>query len=385
MAITFKSFIECVPFVINIRKPILLRSRHGVGKSAIVYQLAEKLDIPVVERRASQMTEGDLLGLPKLSNGRTEWLPPDWLKTACDEKVVLFIDELDRATPEVRQGFFELADSRKIAGHVLHPDTLVFAAINGGEHVAQYQVGEMDPAELDRWTVFVIEPSIEDWLNWGKEILHSIVWNFINDNHQHLEHNKDFEPNKVYPSRRSWHRLSDCIKNNKLCDEKHNESNRQIVFNVANAFIGLEGAVAFDDYCKNYQYLLSADDVLDKGKIEETKKLNITEQLALIERIEATDCFKRELTAKEIKNLVYYFISLPSELSMKLWDSVINTNKNETDNTKKKNNSLITVKNATALHSYEDESKIKLFKSHMIKILNSSEGNQQKSTTEEKK
>ena len=62
-------------------------------------------------------------------------------------------DEVDRATMEVRQGIFELCDSRKIAGQTLHPDTLIFAAVNGGEHGAQYQVGEMDPAELDRYTV----------------------------------------------------------------------------------------------------------------------------------------------------------------------------------------------------------------------------------------
>jgi hypothetical protein len=62
---------------------------------------------------------------------------------------------------------FELTDSRKINGWHLHPETLVVAAVNGGEHGAQYQVGEMDPAELDRWTVFDVEPSTEDWLKWA--------------------------------------------------------------------------------------------------------------------------------------------------------------------------------------------------------------------------
>jgi MoxR-like ATPase len=150
MGITFKAFGECVGFVTNIQKPVLLRSRHGVGKSSCVYAYAEHLGMPVIERRASQMTEGDLLGLPKLEGGKTEWIPPAWLKEACDNPVVLFIDEIDRATVEVRQGFFELTDSRKIAGWELHPNTLIFAAVNGGEHGAQYQVGEMDPAELDR-------------------------------------------------------------------------------------------------------------------------------------------------------------------------------------------------------------------------------------------
>jgi len=167
MAVDFKTFSEVVKHVTAVRKPVLLRGRHGIGKSTVVYQYADSINMPIVERRASQMTEGDLVGLPSIEDSSTQFNPPDWFKQACDEPVVLFLDEVDRATLEVRQGIFELTDSRKLNGHVLHPDTLVFAAVNGGEHGEQYQVGEMDPAELDRWTVFDIEPTLEDWLTWA--------------------------------------------------------------------------------------------------------------------------------------------------------------------------------------------------------------------------
>ena len=149
MSIDFKTMLNVLPAITNARYPVLIRGRHGIGKSTIVYQYGEDHNLPVVERRASQMTEGDLLGLPKVDGECTKWLPPEWLLTACRQPVVLFIDEIDRATVEVRQGFFELTDSRKIAGWTLHPKTLIFAAVNGGDHAAQYQVGEMDPAELD--------------------------------------------------------------------------------------------------------------------------------------------------------------------------------------------------------------------------------------------
>ena len=135
---------------------------------------------------------------------RLELSEPDWLKQACEEPVCLFLDEVDRATLEVRQGIFELTDSRKLNGHNLHPDTIIFAAVNGGEHGEQYQVNEMDPAELDRWSVWDIEPTVEDWLAWAKENVDSLIWDFINQNRGHLEHNGDIEPNKRYPSRRSW-------------------------------------------------------------------------------------------------------------------------------------------------------------------------------------
>ena len=146
MAVDFATFSQIVNHVTAVRKPVLLRGRHGIGKSTVVYQFADKNNLEVVERRASQMTEGDLVGLPTIEDKSTTFNPPDWFKAACDRPVVLFLDEVDRATLEVRQGIFELTDSRKLNGHNLHPDTLVFAAVNGGEHGSQYQVGEMDPA-----------------------------------------------------------------------------------------------------------------------------------------------------------------------------------------------------------------------------------------------
>ena len=117
MAIDFKTFLKVAPLVTDVRKPILLRGRHGVGKSQVVYQFADGVGLPVVERRASQMTEGDLIGLPSVDNGRTSWNPPDWFKTACETPVVLFLDEVDRATIEVRQGIFELPKDGRILEH----------------------------------------------------------------------------------------------------------------------------------------------------------------------------------------------------------------------------------------------------------------------------
>ena len=118
---------------------VMLRARHGVGKSQVVYQTSDNLywdtqdqrlgyksddtydtdndrfvDYTMIERRASQMSEGDLLGIPSPEgfdvNGETasRFRPFEWLVRSCTEPCVLFLDELDRASQEVRQGFFPL-------------------------------------------------------------------------------------------------------------------------------------------------------------------------------------------------------------------------------------------------------------------------------------
>jgi hypothetical protein len=318
VAIDFKTFVQVAPHVANVRKPILLRGRHGVGKSEVVYQLAEKLELPIVERRASQMTEGDLVGLPKTDGDVTSFCPPDWLQESCDNAVVLFFDEVDRAVPEVRQGLFELTDSRKLFGNHIHPDTIIVAAINGGEHGSQYQVGEMDPAELDRWTVFDVEPTVEDWLEWGKDNVNSVVWDFINQNRSHLEHATDFEPNKVYPSRRSWARLNDCLIEAKMLQEDHNP----MIYQLACAFVGFEAAVVFNDFVQNYERQVTVEMILDEGKVDKTSNFGINEHCALIEKMEASNLFKEKLESEQVQNLANYFVTLPSEAAMKLWSSL---------------------------------------------------------------
>ena len=85
MAIDFKTATSIVPHVLNVRKPVLFRGRHGIGKSEVVYQIGAELGLLVVERRASQMTEGDLIGLPSTDGSVTSFNPPDWYKECCDE------------------------------------------------------------------------------------------------------------------------------------------------------------------------------------------------------------------------------------------------------------------------------------------------------------
>tara|TARA_R110001592_G_scaffold127112_1_gene338681 strand:+ start:135 stop:1193 length:1059 start_codon:yes stop_codon:yes gene_type:complete len=328
MAVDFATFSQIVNHVTAVRKPVLLRGRHGIGKSTVVYQFADKNNMEVVERRASQMTEGDLVGLPTIENKSTTFNPPDWFKAACDRPVVLFLDEVDRATLEVRQGIFELTDSRKLNGHNLHPDTLVFAAVNGGEHGSQYQVGEMDPAELDRWTVFDIDPTVEDWLSWASDAsISPEIWNFINQNRTHLEHTDDYEPNKVYPSRRSWERLDQCLTQAGLLEEAS-----PALYTLTSAFVGFEAAVAFNDYVQNYDRQVTTEDILVKGDFSKVADFGINDHTAIIDKFEAEGTFKDELDQDLIDNLARYFVMLPSEVAMKLWTVM---GKGEVNNTVK--------------------------------------------------
>jgi len=307
--------------------PILLRGRHGIGKSSVVYQFGKSRNLPVIERRISQMTEGDLLGLPSTDGRVTRWNPPAWFKQACDEPVVLFLDELDRGTLEVRQGVFELADSRKLAGHQLHEGTIIIAACNGGEGETNYLVAELGPAELDRWTVMDVSPTIEEGVDYlASQGLPSLMVEFLRSYPKHFEHNGDFEPNKVYPSRRSWERLGSIVaKNEWFATEESLEQNKGLVFLTASSFVGIDAGAALQNFINDYEWSLSVDDIIaDNFEDEAIQRMAPAEFAGLIDALVSRDDFREHFEEADKPNpgLERFFRMLPAEMVMSTWQSL---------------------------------------------------------------
>ena len=165
--------------------------------------------------------------------------------------------------------------------------------------------------------VFDLEPTVEDWLTWGKDNVSQVVWDFINQNRQHLEHNDDVEPNKVYPSRRSWDRFNKTVNDAGMLNEAS-----PVLFQLATAFVGMEAGVAFNDFVQNYDRQVTVEDVMEGKAPEMTKGFTDIDHVALVEKLENSDKLKEKLNDKEAANLFKYMANLPSEAFMKMWTAV---------------------------------------------------------------
>lgn len=324
--VNIKQFLRACKFVTKIKAPILIRGRHGIGKSEVVAQFAKSINYQMVDRRASQMSEGDLSGVPVALADVTKFKPLDWFWECCQYPRVLFLDELDRADDQVRQGFFELADSRKIFGHKLHPETIVFCAINGGNaDNIHYMTNDMGPAELDRWTVFDFEPTVEEWMEWGSIEsdgvfnVCQIVRDYIKLKPSALEYKGAWTPNKVYPSRRSWTRFSRCIQG-----ESDLLRDSTLLTAIASGFVGAELATGFAEFALSYKFRITPEHIMKGGFWEDTKGYNSREHLRLIEEFATYDAIhKTDFKDLHYQNLWDYVKTLESELYMK-FHSVIN-------------------------------------------------------------
>lgn len=309
---------------------ILLRGPHGVGKSALPRHVGKVLGLPVVDRRLSQMSEGDMVGLPELHNGVTRFAPPDWYMMACKEPHILFLDELNRATPEVMQASFQVVLDRELNGHKLHPETRVYAAINAS---AEYQVNDMDPALLDRFWVADVDATAQDWILWAKGVgVHGDIVDFIQTNEQHLRHSGPMEPGKVYPSQRSWERVDVALKHAGLTEDPSSP----VFLHIAQGLLGIETSLAFQDFVKNAQLRTRAEDVMDNWAKNEAKikGLSLDRKNDLIEKV-IDHCKSNDWTDKQVDNFKEFFTSLPHELQVKLWSGVCAFGKTKMENIKK--------------------------------------------------
>ncbi|MEZ4868024.1 MAG: AAA family ATPase [Caldilineaceae bacterium] len=230
---------------------IMLIGRHGIGKSEIITHFYRQQGQRVVAFFLGQMSDpGDLIGLlhKDEASGRSLFLPPYWWPEP-DEPIVLFLDELNRARPEILQAVHDLALNKRLAGKELPVGSMVIAAVNEGD---EYQLTELDPALVSRFNLYEFAPTVEEWLVWASA--HAVderVVAFIQKNHHHLDGERVGQEEAMQhaglvklPDRRSWVRVSDFIKSQPTLGE--------LAVKAIAGMVGVQAALAF------HQSLLAA-------------------------------------------------------------------------------------------------------------------------------
>lgn len=312
------NFISCAQ-ALSPEISVLVRGNHGIGKSQVVRQIADHFKLPVIDKRLSQMSEGDMIGLPELVDGATRFAHPDWFVEACKRPMCLFLDEFNRALPEVMQAAFQIVLDRELNGLKLHPDTRVFAAIN---NAANYQVNEMDPALLDRFWVIDLEPTTKDWLNWAKNVVHPYLYEFCAKHETRLDPSAKVDPGKKQQSRRTWHRLDSQLNAAGLFDKdlKTDKKAEQLFYSLTLGFLGTETAQEFTSFVKNIDKQVSAEDILNNFEKNRKRILDLGQDKWNICIEKVVDFGKKTIfTKSQAENVGKFVEVLPGELRVSFW------------------------------------------------------------------
>lgn len=310
-------FITCVPPWHS----ILLKGIHGLGKSALVKTIAEKLNGFFCDQRLSQKDVGDLTGLPFFVKGRCVYAPPEFFPLRpedardlaekleieevahCDQDVgIMLFDEIDRATRQVQQAAFELALDRRLNMKSIPDLVRVVSCINGDSDI--YHTMDMGPAFIDRWVWINAKFKVDEWLDYargtqsfdginniprdiGKKMyefkgkVHPAVIQFISTQPDMLDPKKEMleaiaqnNPNNPkQPSRRSWTYLSEMLFAYELLKKEgiinrnileKNNGNMEYLKMATAAYVGTNASDLFVNFIENNYKLLSADAILNR-------------------------------------------------------------------------------------------------------------------------
>ena len=310
---------------------ILLRGPTGIGKSAIVRQLADDLGMPMIDVRTATMQEGDFNGIPNLERIRETGIATNamygWFVRACNEACVVFLDEFVRGIMPVLQGSLQLTLDRSLSNdergmpYTLHPETRLIAAGNFGE---EYEGEDLDPAMLRRFLVIDLEPTVDEWLGWAKAHVDPIILEFIKENPTLLRGDPTLVPGAVCPNPATWHGLSNNYRHAGMAPSDWcGQTRPRGAFTIAQGMIGLGPAGKLLDFIERYQLLLSAEIVIDTlGKdptvSDRIKALDAPDAIDLAERVVHHIAERPQLNDKQLANLGEFLKLLSAEVFMKV-------------------------------------------------------------------
>ena len=301
---------------------IMLTGRHGIGKSQILTNYFESKGMRVVALFLGQMSDpGDLLGLPTKdeATGKTAFMPPYWFPVD-GQPVVLFLDELNRARPEILQTVMDLVLNRKLAGRLLPEGSRIISACNDGD---EYQLTDLDPALVSRFNIYTFRPTVEEWLLWAtRKGLDERVTAFIQANPELLDRSGDTKEEQGLekdPDRRAWEKVARVMEN--ISDPK--QVHQKIVAGIVGVQAAAKLFLSLQKGLLTPQELLAdfkrAKQQLDKYQLHQLSLVNDTlcrffetEQLETMERTLARDNLKayHDYLAKNHREAYAHFVSL---------------------------------------------------------------------------
>ena len=298
---------------------VLLKAKHGVGKSSAVKQVAEENGWGFYDVRLSQCEVGDIKGLPYREGGTMKFAKPEWFPTDPESEGILFFDEMNRATKDVLQAIFEICLDRRLDGVNLPDGWRVVAAINADD---EYDVIELDPALSDRWFHIDFEPSAEEWLEWARENkIKSEIRQFISRNENLLDPPVgNLEINKVYPSRRSWAKLSGVMQSLSLPN-----GDEGLFIQVVKGFVGTETSIMFQRFISNEFSRIKPSEILDNydeledNLTEACENIEVIAELAVGVVDEANKRDSRKMKDKQKESLKKFFMLLPNDVASNTW------------------------------------------------------------------
>lgn len=149
------------------RKTVCIWGKHGIGKTELVEKLAKENGMKFAYIAPAQFEEmGDLIGMPKIIDDKTIFMPPSWVPT---ENVpgILLLDDVNRADDRILRGIMQLLQNYELQSWKLPSQWTIVLTANpdGGD----YSVTPMDDAMITRMLHVTMQFDVKAWSIWAEK------------------------------------------------------------------------------------------------------------------------------------------------------------------------------------------------------------------------
>lgn len=308
-----KSFLATT--ILAIPEPLFIWGPPGIGKSAIVRQVAQENGLDLIDLRATLLDPVDLRGLPLPvpAEKQAVWLPPAFLPQS--GRGILFLDELNSAPPLVQAAAYQLVLDRRVGEYILPEEWVIVAA---GNRENDAGVTFRMPAPLaNRFVHIQLDVDIDDWVAWALTAgVEDEVIAFIRFRPQLLF---AFDPQKytekAFPTPRTWEKVSRFLSHFKAAGV---QPSSPVAFEVFRGCVGEGPAAEFCAYLKVWSRIPPFEEILlnpDTAPVPEGRDV----QYALSTMI------SRRITKDNIPAAIRYIQRLEEEFQVLIFKQALQT------------------------------------------------------------
>lgn len=267
---------------IDKQRPVFLYGVPGIGKTAIMEQIAQEMNIGLVAYSMTHHTRQSALGLPfiahKIYDGKaydvSEYTMSEIIATIYEtmeasgvKEGILFLDELNCVSETLAPAMLQFLQFKIFGRHKVPDGWVVVTAGNPPEY--NKSVREFDIVTMDRMKKIDIEPNFKVWKAYAyKEHVHGAIISYLDIKNNHFYSIETTLDGKNFVTARGWEDLSKMMI---LYESSGIAIDENLVIQyLQNARIAKDFAVYYDLYNK-YKSDYQISEILD-GKTDEVIK-----------------------------------------------------------------------------------------------------------------